>query len=313
MTLREIQYVVALADAGHFGRAAAHCHVAQPTLSGQIKKLEDYLGVALFERHRRGVRVTDAGAAIVAQARVVVEEAARLRALAQAQGNPMAGKLRLGVIPTLGPYYLPYLLPRQRAQYPQLHVLWNEDLTERLLDKLVSGRLDAALLALPVHGDGLVHRELFFEPFVAALPVGHPLAQDRPLHERELRGQPLLLLEDGHCLRDQALAVCGWPRGAAEEMRATSLETLRQMVAAGLGCTLLPYLAANGTGLAVPDNTLHLRGFSAPVPGRTIGLVWRTRYPREAALLALSELVQASLPPGLQVRPGAPRKSQRFS
>lgn len=265
-------------------------------MSGQVKKLEEYLGVVLFERGTRAVRVTAAGAPIVAQARVVVHEADRLRELAQAASDPFAGTLRLGVIPTLGPYYLPFLLARVKAHYPRLRVLLNEDLTDRLLTKLAGGQLDAALLALPVPGDHLVSAELFFEPFVLAVPADHPLASTRPLPEAQLHGAPLLLLEDGHCLRDQALAVCGSPRGMAEDMRATSLETLRQMVVAGIGCTLLPQLAV---GTTPPPPTLCLRSFSKPAPGREIGLVWRARYPHEKTLRALADLLAHERPAGV--------------
>lgn len=301
MNLRELQYIVAVADHGHFGRAAEFCHVSQPTLSGQVKKLEEYLDVVLFERDRRGVRVTSAGAPIVAQARVVVHEVERLRELASAQSDPFAGTLRLGVIPTLGPYYLPFLLPRLKAHYPSLRVVLNEDLTDRLLAKLGGGQLDAALLALPVHGERLVEQPLFFEPFVAAFPAGHALAKARPLREEDLHGAPLLLLEDGHCLRDQALAVCGSPRGGSEEVRATSLETLRQLVVAGIGCTLLPQLAAH----ARDGEPVCLRRFAEPQPGRVIGLAWRARYPREAALRALAELLTRERPEGLAPATGA--------
>jgi LysR family transcriptional regulator, hydrogen peroxide-inducible genes activator len=299
MNLRELQYVVAVADHRHFGRAAQACHVAQPTLSGQIKKLEEYLGVVLFERAPRGARITSAGAAVVAQARVVVQEAERLRDLARAASDPFAGTLRLGVIPTLGPYYLPFLLPRLRAHYPKLRVVLNEDLTDRLLGRLSGGQLDAALLALPVHGEHLVEQALFFESFVAAFPADHPLAKPRPLRERDLYGAPLLLLEDGHCLRDQALAVCGSPRGGAEEVRATSLETLRQMVRAGIGCTLLPQLAA-----ATQAEGLCLRRFANPPPGRLIGLVWRASYPRDAALRTLATLLGRERPAGVAAADG---------
>ena len=302
MNLRELRYIVAVADHGHFGRAAQACHVAQPTLSGQVKKLEEYLGVVLFERGTRTVRVTAAGAPIVAQARVVVREADRVRELAQAASDPFAGTLRLGVIPTLGPYYLPFLLARVKAHYPRLRVLLNEDLTDRLLARLVGGQLDAALLALPVPGEHLVSAPVFFEPFVLAVPADHPLAGSRPLPEAQLHGAPLLLLDDGHCLRDQALAVCGSPRGVAEETRATSLETLRQMVIAGVGCTLLPQLAV---AASPQPPTLCLRSFTRPGPGREIGLVWRARYPHEDALRTLASLLGRERPAGVHAPRGA--------
>ena len=304
MTLQELRYLVAVAEEGQVARAAARCHVGQPTLSTQLKKLEDTLGVQLFERGPRGLKPTAAGAPIIAQARVVLEEAAKLRTLARATQDPMTGPLRLGAIPTLGPYLLPHLLPVIRKTYPQLRLLLSEHLTAALLDALHGHTLDAALLALPVAHQGLETMELFREPFELALPAGHRLAKKKRVQPQDLADENLLLLVEGHCLRDQALDVCGAAmRASREEVQATSLETLRQMVAAGIGCTLLPRLATQGG--ARPDKRLiELRSFARPTPTRLIGLLWRRRGARAEAARRLGELIRAHLPPGvLAARP----------
>jgi LysR family hydrogen peroxide-inducible transcriptional activator len=224
--------------------------------------------------------------------------------MAQQVLNPMTGPLRLGVIPTLGPYLLPHLVSHTRAQYPQLRLYFREEITERLLDHLHTGELDALLLSLPLPNDGLEVEALFCEPFVLACPVGEPLAGKRHIRETDLLDTPLLLLEDGHCLRDQALAVCGFPPApGTETFRASSLETLRQMVAAGVGCTLLPGLAA-----AVPspsDTLLVLRPFADPVPSRTIGMVYRRGFPRAQTVQTLAALIRTEAPPDVTVLPRA--------
>jgi LysR family hydrogen peroxide-inducible transcriptional activator len=209
----------------------------------------------------------------------------------------MAGPLRLGVIPTLGPYLLPHLVPQIRATYPKLKLYLREAITANLLEQLHAGELDVLLLALPVD-EGLEVIELFREPFILAAPVGDPLTRRRRVRQSDLKGTHVLLLEDGHCLRNQALAVCGFqlPTGV-EDFRASSLETLRQMVAAGVGCTLLPTLAASTPSPG--EHLVELRPFATPVPGRTIGLVWRRSFPRGDTLRALATLIQAHLPPGV--------------
>lgn len=299
MNLQDLRYLVTLADEGHFGRAAEACHVSQPTLSTQLKKLEDELETLLFERTHKRIMPTPAGRAIITQARVVLDEAAKLQQLARQGHEPMTGTLRLGVIPTLGPYFLPHLLPHLRATYPNFRLYPHEELTTTMLHHLRDGRLDAVLLALPIDSDGLEVVPLFWESFLLALPSGHPLAEQSEIAEADLVGERVLLLADGHCLRDQTLAVCGVPpRGAAEELRASSLETLRQMVAVGIGCTLLPSLAATP---AWPSASLiALRPFLPPAPGRTIGLVWRRSFPRGETLQRLVALIQTTLPPGVR-------------
>ncbi|HXF46435.1 MAG TPA: LysR substrate-binding domain-containing protein [Burkholderiaceae bacterium] len=312
MTLQELRYLVALADKGHFARAAEACCVGQPTLSTQLKKLEDYLGVTLFERNKHQLRPTPIGEKIVERARIALDVVEQIRQLARDGHDPMNGPLRLGVIPTLGPYLIPNLLPAIRDTYRQLRLFLREDLTANLLERLRQGRLDALLLALPVRGEDIEVMELFREPFMVALPNGHPLTRETHITEEELAKENVLLLEEGHCLRDQALAICGaTPSEEREELKATSLETLRQMVAAGAGCTLLPKLAANPGIGSVQDGMVQIRPLAPPSPTRLIGIVWRHRYPREATVRGLAELILTNLPPGVQrvsLRESAQRK-----
>ena len=219
MTLQELRYLVAVAEEGQVARAAERCHVGQPTLSTQLKKLEDTLGVKLFERGPRGLKPTAAGAPIIAQARIVLEEAQKLRELARTAQDPMAGALRVGAIPTLGPYLLPHLLPAIRKTYPKLRLLLSESLTAQLIEALHRHTLDAALLALPVAHAGFEVMELFREPFELALPIGHRLAKKKHAQPQDLADENLLLLAEGHCLRDQALDVSpheGLPSGDAD-------------------------------------------------------------------------------------------------
>lgn len=313
MTLQDLRYVVALAETRNFARAAEACYVSQPTLSTQIKKLEDELGLALFERTNKRVMPTAGGSGLIMQARVVLEEAEKLRQMAQQALDPMAGMLRLGAIPTLGPYLLPYLVPQLRKDYPQLQLYLREDLTGNLIERLRAGSLDAILVALPIQTDGLELIELFREPFVMALPKDSPLAGKSEVMETDLMGVPLLLLDDGHCLRDQALAVCGLPQPrGTEDFRGSSLETLRQMVAAGVGCTLLPALAADapGTGGKRPagERLVELRPFAAPVPYRAVGLAARRGFPRMEMVRAFAGLIRRHAPRSLDLirSPGTP-------
>ncbi len=299
MTLQELRYLVALADEGHFARAAERCHVGQPTLSTQLKKLEEFLGVALFERSKRRVIPTPLGEAAIAQARIVLEEAAKLRQLADHGQNPMAGPLRLGIIPTLGPYFLPHLLPIIHRTYPELRLLLREDLTHNLLTRLRAGKLDLCLLALPIHNGGLAVSPLFEEAFVVALPLDHPLTAQSHVRRQDLLAHDVLLLEEGHCLREQALDICGTTRSAAgEEFKATSLETLRQMVAASAGCTLLPTLAAISGGDMSTKMMIETRPFTEPSPRRTVGLAWRRSFPRREIVNNLRTLILNHLPSG---------------
>ena len=274
MNLRDLRYLVALADHRHFGRAATACFVSQPTLSTQIKKLEEELGVALVERAPRRVMLTPAGRDIAERARRIVADVEQMKESARRSRDPEAGTVRLGLFPTLGPYLLPHVIPQLRVKFPRLELLLVEEKTEVILRQLREGRLDAGVLALPLHDDQLHIEFLFEEPFVLAVPESHPYAQRESIALKELANESLLLLEDGHCLRDQALDVCELA-GAGEKtgFRATSLETLRQMVAANVGMTLLPALAVQPP---VPrSDAIHLLRFRDSNPNRQIAMVWR--------------------------------------
>jgi LysR family hydrogen peroxide-inducible transcriptional activator len=289
MNLRDLHYLVALADHKHFGRAAEASFVSQPTLSTQIRKLEDELGVALVERTPRKVLLTEAGQQIVARAREVLNEVEQIRRIARRDRDPGAGTLTLGIFPTLGPYLLPHVLGTIRERFPRLELLLVEEKTAELLQRLREGKLDAAILALPVHDDTLHAEFLFEEPFLLAAPEAHPLASRRKLKLDDLENQRLLLLEDGHCLRDQALEVCRMS-GADEKQgfRATSLETLRQMVAANVGVTLLPVLAVQPP--IAPVGNVHLTPFRGRAPSRRIAMFWRKSSAIHEFLLQLSEV-----------------------
>ncbi len=295
MTLQELKYLVALADHGHFGRAAEACFITQSTLSTQIKKLEDFLGVTLFDRSLKRVTPTPIGKEILQAARNVVEESERIRELARHAQDPMARTIHLGVIPTLGPYYLPHALTLAHKKHPGLRLLLREEMTPQILQHLVDGKLDAGLLALPVSDDSLRVEPLFYEPFLAALPAGHPLAKRDTLKVSDIVNEKLLLLDEGHCLRDQALDVCGSGSRGREEVRATSLETLRQMVAMGLGLTLLPALAVDA-GPRVSKKAVEIRPFKSPPPGRTIALAWRKRAPFPETFEQLAQTLKNALP-----------------
>jgi LysR family hydrogen peroxide-inducible transcriptional activator len=299
MTLQELKYLVALADHGHFGRAAEACFITQSTLSTQIKKLEDFLGVTLFDRSLKRVTPTPIGREILAAARSIVEESERIRELAKHAQNPMARTIHLGVIPTLGPYYLPHALTLVHKKHPDLRLLLREEMTPQILEHLQDGKLDAGLLAMPVTDDNLRVEPLFYEPFHAAMPAGHALAKRDVLKVADIMSEKLLLLDEGHCLRDQALGVCGTGSRGREEVRATSLETLRQMVGMGLGLTLLPALAVDA-GPRVSKKSIEIRPFKAPPPGRTIALVWRKRAPFPETFERLAQTLKDTLPAGVE-------------
>lgn len=247
MTLTQLRYLAALADHGHFGRAAAACNVSQPTLSAQIKKLETHLGARLIERGAAGAALTPIGEAVLTRARRVLEEAEGLVEAARRGRAALSGPRRIGVIPTLCPYLLPWALPALGAAFPALELILHEDLTDNLLAQLQRRRIDLAIVAAPIDEARIVATPLFDEPFFAALPARHPLARAPTVPQGALARERVLLLAEGHCLREQALAICARPRAAAAgrvDAAATSLETLRGLVAAGHGVTLLPALAA---------------------------------------------------------------------
>jgi LysR family hydrogen peroxide-inducible transcriptional activator len=291
VNLRDLEYLVAVGEHRHFGRAAEACMVSQPTLSTQLKKLEQELGIPLIERSPRHVMLTSAGERVAERGRVILDEAAAIRALARQATDPEGGTLRLGLFPTLAPYLLPHVVPALHERYPNLELLLIEEKTEVVLDQLRSGRLDVGILALPVTGEALHQQHLFTEDFVLAVPAGHPLAlAGGPVDPSVLAGEQVLLLEEGHCLRDQALSVCRLT-GASERrgFRATSLETLRQMVAAGVGITLLPELAVRPP--VPPSDDIVLLRFSEPVPQREIAMLWRSTSIYQDLLPGMGELI----------------------
>jgi LysR family hydrogen peroxide-inducible transcriptional activator len=292
LKLKDLRYLVAVADTRHFGRAAERSFVSQPTLSAQLKKLEDYLGVQLIERAPKRVQLTAAGEEIVERARRILESSEEIVELARGHLDPLSGRLRVALLPTIGPYLLPHVAARLRKQLPRLELMLYEYQTDLMLEKLHSGEIDVGILALPVPMDGLDSYELYKEPFTVAVPTAHKLAQRSTIKVADLSHETLLLLEDGHCLRDQALDICsGTDVHEKQDFRATSLETLRQMVASGVGITLLPELAARGAyGNA---RGVAIRPFAKPVPTRTIGAVWRKSSARRTVILALCKQIEA--------------------
>jgi len=299
MTLQELRYVVALLDTGHFGQAAEICFVSQSTLSSGLKKLEDTLGVTLFDRGLKHVTPTAVGRDIAESARLLLLEADHVLELAKFAQDPMARKVYLGVIPTLGPYYLPHALTLMHTKFPRLRLLLREEMTPRILARLADGSMDAGLLALPVKDPNLDVAPLFVEPFLAAVPHDHPLAKTKAVSIDELAKAGLLLLEEGHCLRDQALEACHLEGLENEEIRATSLETLRQLVALGLGVTLLPVLAGGCNAPTPSGKFVVLKPLAAPGASRTICLAWRRRSPIADTMASLAQSLKKSLPPGV--------------
>jgi LysR family hydrogen peroxide-inducible transcriptional activator len=288
--LKDLRYLVAVADTRHFGRAAEKCFVSQPTLSAQLKKLEDYLGVQLIERQPKNVTLTEAGEQIVARARRMLEASEEVVTLARSHRDPLAGRLRLALLPTIGPYLLPRVSQPMRKSLPRLELRLYEYQTAQMLEKLEAGEIDLGILALPVDAEGFETRELYTEPFTVAVPDQHRLAKKDSVRLDDLNGETLLLLEDGHCLRDQALEVCSRvDLHEKQDFRATSLETLRQMVATGAGVTLLPELASRGAyGNA---RGVVIRPFTRPAPVRHVGGVWRKTSARRAAIDALCKVI----------------------
>lgn len=286
MNLRDLRYLVALADHKHFGRAAEASFVSQPTLSTQLKKFEDELGMALVERNPRNVLLTEVGEAVVRRAKIILREADEIKAIARRAKDPEAGTVRIGIFPTLAPYLLPHVVPEIVKKFPKLELILVEDKTDAILKKLHDGELDAGLLALPIHDDTLHAEFLFEEAFVLALPKHHRLAKAKRVKLADLSLESLLLLDDGHCMRDQALEVCAMT-GATEKpgFRATSLETLRHMVSANVGITLLPALSVHSPAPNSPG--ICLVPFSEPAPHRRIAMIWR----RTSALTAFLHLL----------------------
>src|SRR5215475_1406994 len=292
-SIRQLECLVAVADQRNFRRAAARLGISQPALSAQVQAAEELLGVQVFERDRRSVLITPAGEDVVGRARLALDAIDTVGDAARRRAEPLVGPLRLGVIPTIAPYWLPALLPEVHRRFPKLELILREDQTARLVAQLSAGQLELALLALPVSGD-FTTAPVAREGFLAAAPRGAPLFKQRgKLTEKDLDDQTVLLLEDGHCLRDQALEVCK-RAGAVEsvEVRATSLPTLVQMVAGGLGVTLLP--EASVATLVQRHGPVALAEFAKPVPGRDIGLAWRTSSGRLREFRLLAETMGAS-------------------
>jgi len=299
MTLTELRYIVALARERHFGRAAEKCHVAQPTLSVAVKKLEDELGVILFERGQSEVSVTPAGEPIVRQAERVLAEAARVKELADTAGDPLVGPLRLGAIHTIGPYLLPKLVPLIKQRAPKMPLMIEEGFTARLLESLKGGELDVAVLALPVQEPGLVAQPVYDEAFRVLVPAAHPWAMQKAINADCLLDEQLLMLGRGNCFRDQVLDLCSRAGdGGPQVLEGSSLETIRLMVASGVGITVMPASAVDT--LAKDDPLLRVLPFVEPTPTRRIGLVWRASFPRHRAIDLVRQVLLDSKLPGTQ-------------
>lgn len=293
MNLRDLKYLIAVADTGHFGRAAEACYVSQPTLSTQIKKLEEYLGVQLIERTSKQAMLTPIGEQVVAKARAITNASEDIVRLCDAAGDPLAGDFRLGLIPTIAPYLLPHLVPALKQAMPKLSPFLYEDQTARVVERLRRGELDAGIMAVPVDATDLAHAPLFREPFMLATPAEHPLAQQAPVPLSVLEKERILLLDEGHCLRDQALDLCNMVGAQIDnEFRATSMETLRQMVASGGGVTLLPALAA-AMNTGIPNaEAITLSRFKDPQPERLMALYWRKGSARGELNRQLAALIR---------------------
>lgn len=294
ISLRQLRYFDALARHRHFGRAAAECAVTQPALSMQIRELEQQLGAVLVERRGNGgVRLTEIGAGVAARAKRILGETRDLMDFARPLGNPLAGGLRLGVIPTVAPYLLPRILPRLQEAHPDLRLNVHETRTEPLLAELIAGTLDAVVVALPAGGDALETLPLFDDAFLLAAPASDPLPANARVEAAQLAGRKLILLEEGHCLRDQALAFCALAQpDAVTSLGATSLTTVMQLVANGYGVTLLPEIAAEAE---IRDQRVKLLRFAAPEPKRVIGLAWRATSPRRPDFITLRKIIAEAM------------------
>lgn len=289
MNLRDLHYFIAVAEYQHFGKAAQACHVSQPTLSGQLKKLEEELGVLLFERSNRRVNITSAGKRILHSAQSIFQETQRIKQIAQEAKDPLGGDFRIGAFPTLAPYFFPLCMRVLKKALPKIRFILVEAKTDELLEKLKKREVDVAFLALPVLEAELVSQKLFEDPFYLAVPPNHPLSAEKKISYKQLAGYRMLLLEEGHCLRDQALEVCHSHRvQQEEEFKATSLETLRQMVKAGTGITFIPEIAIQPN-----DNEIHYLPFATKDrPVRDIGLVWRGNTMRHQVIDKIIEVTK---------------------
>ncbi len=287
MKLRDLTYLVAVAKTLHFGKAAAMTHVSQPTLSVQLKKLEDRLGVTLIERNNKNVRLTPAGLVIAGMAERILTDVDAMKTYARTMQDPLAGDVHLGIIPTLGPYLLPQMIQGLNAKFPKLSLWLHEEQTHTLLKKIENGQLDLAILALPVSDESLTVLPLFTEPFYFATHAEHPLAKKKNISLKDIQDEKILLLADGHCLREQALAVCHHIQTAhMGDFQATSLETLRHMVAQNLGSTLIPELAVDHSNA----NICYIP-FKNPAPSRQLGLVFRKTHVRSELFAEIARVI----------------------
>ena len=300
MTLTELRYIVTLARERHFGRAAEKCHVSQPTLSVALKKVEQKYGVILFERTPSEVRLTPTGEQIARQAERVLEEAGRLKEIAQQGKDPLIGALRLGVIYTIAPYLLPRLVPALNARAPHMPMYLQENFTVNLGEHLRRGDLDAIIVALPFSEPGIVSRPVYDEPFCVVMPTNHPMAMQAEVPPDQIAGENLLLLGQGNCFRDQVVQACphlSEPGGANGALEGSSLETVRHMVASGVGISVVPISAAKSW----PQNgsLLQYRDFTQPAPFRRVGIAWRASFPRPQAIDVLRAAILDAPPPGV--------------
>ena len=298
MNLRDLKYIIAVAETQHFGKAAARCFVSQPTLSGQIKKLEEELGIAIFERTNRAVQITPVGAEILSHARLMIEQADAIVQLAQAQQDPLAGPLRIGAIPTLSPYLMPLILVPLRRQHPLMRLVLSEETTDTLLLRLQHHEIDAALLATAVDESEFEVMPLFDEPFWLAYPRDHPFYLKDTITRKDLDNTDLLLLSEGHCLAQQVMDLCHVNKrdseGEMADLRASSLETLLQLVGAGFGSTLVPALAMRGSWTT--DSGIVARELEFKDAHRRVSMVFRKSYPRKQAIRALVGVIMHNLP-----------------
>lgn len=302
MTLTELRYIVALARERHFGRAAEKCFVSQPTLSVAVKKLEEELGVALFERGGNEVAMTPVGTRVVEQAQRVIEEAATIKQIAVQGKDQLAAPLRFGAIYTIGPYVMPQLIPLLHKRAPRMSLVIRESYTSRLAELLKTGELDVVVLSLPFSEPGIVTQAVYDEPFRVLMPAAHPWAKKARIPALDLCRENLLLLSTGNCFREQVLQTCSGTEGAANEgmrqsLEGSSLETIRHMVASGVGITVLPSAAAEGR---VSNNRLTIvRPFAPPVPSRRVALAWRRSFPRLRAVEAVRQAILSCKLPGV--------------
>lgn len=287
MNIRNLEYLVALSEHEHFGKAAEACFVSQPALSMQINKLEKFLGVKLLERTNKSVILTNVGMVIAEEARQILSKINDLKGIAQAAKDPFSGELKIGIFPTLAPYLFPHIIPKLTSLFPNLAIYLSEEKTETLLEKLKQGKLHAVIIALPIDESGMTTTTLFEEEFLLTIPHSHPLAKRKTIKQSDLNSKNFLILDDGHCMRDQVISFCH-QANASETLnfRATSMEALRHMVAAGAGMTLMPRLATEGCQLAtfIP--------FSSPKPSRTIGIMWRNCSTKKILLEELSKQIK---------------------